>query len=54
MNQKESEKIKSLKDEIHHLKEYLVSDCCKKCFEIVSKIEAYQKEIEKIHSSINL
>jgi len=54
MSQKEREKIKSLKDEIHHLEEYLLSDCCEKCFEIVSKIEAYQKEIEKIQSSINL
>ena len=48
MSQTENAKIKSLKDEIYHLREYLYSDCCKKCADIVLKIEQYQKEIEKL------
>lgn len=43
-----AEKIKRIKDEIHHLKEYLLSDCCKQCAEIVSKIEDYQNEIKHL------
>jgi hypothetical protein len=54
MNQKESEKIKSLKDEIHHLKEYLVSDCCKQCSDIINKIEQHQQEIQKLQEKMNL
>lgn len=42
------EKIKRIKDEIHHLQEYLLSDCCKQCAEIVSKIEDYQNEIKHL------
>lgn len=47
-NQKTKEKIANLKDEIHHLKEYLLSDCCRQCTEIVSKIEKYQNEIKEL------
>ena len=53
MSQKESEKIKSLKDEIYHLKEYLYSDCCKKCADIVLKIEQYQQQIESLQNPKN-
>lgn len=45
---KAQEKIEELKDEIFHLKEYLLSDCCKQCAEIVSKIESYQHEIRQL------
>lgn len=44
-------KIKDLKDEIHHLKEYLLSDCCRQCSEIVSKIEKYQEELHILENS---
>jgi hypothetical protein len=47
MNTNET-KIKNLKDEINHLKEYLLSDCCRQCSEIVSKIEEYEKKIKKL------
>ena len=45
-NQKTKEKIKALEEEIHQLREYLFSDCCRQCEYIVKKIEDYQKEIE--------
>lgn len=51
MNQ--NEKIKSLTDEIHHLKEYLLSDCCKQCADIIDKIEQYQQDIERLKQKIN-
>lgn len=40
------EKIEKIKDDIFHLKEYLLSDCCKQCADIVAKIEQYQNEIQ--------
>lgn len=49
------EKIEKIKDDIFHLKEYLLSDCCKQCAEIVAKIEQYQNEIhflEKQHNHV--
>lgn len=49
------EKIEKIKDNIFHLKEYLLSDCCKQCAEIVTKIEQYQNEIhllEKQHHHV--
>ena len=54
MNQKESEKIKNLEDEISHLKEYLISDCCKQCSDIINKIEQHQQEIQKLQGKMNL
>lgn len=42
------ERLEKIRDEIHHLKEYLLSDCCKQCAEIVSKIEDYQNEIMQL------
>lgn len=48
-NQKTKEKIKILEEEIHHLREYLFSDCCRQCEYIAKKIEDYQKEIEKLN-----
>jgi hypothetical protein len=50
MNQNQA-KIENLKDEIHHLKEYLLSDCCRQCSEIVSKIEQYQKELYQLENN---
>jgi len=49
------EKIEKIKDDIFHLKEYLLSDCCKQCADIVAKIEQYQNEIhflEKQHNHV--
>jgi hypothetical protein len=38
-------KIQQLEEEIAHLKEYLLSDCCRQCSEIISKIDKYREEI---------
>jgi hypothetical protein len=43
-------KIENLKDEIHHLREYLLSDCCRQCLEIVSKIEEHEKELYQLET----
>jgi len=43
-------KIENLKDEIHHLREYLLSDCCRQCLEIVSKIEEHKKELYQLET----
>lgn len=52
MSQSPKEKIANLKDEIQHLKEYLLSDCCRQCSEIISKIEKYEKEIKDIEDKM--
>jgi hypothetical protein len=39
-------RIENLKERIHELEEYLISDCCQKCIEIINTIQEYQKEIE--------
>lgn len=52
MNQNEKEKIASLKDEIHHLKEYLLSDCCRQCSEIIAKIEKHEKELKDLEDKM--
>ena len=50
-DQKKQEEIKRLKEEIWHLDEYLLSDCCRQCAYIVETIESLKKEIEKIISN---
>ena len=42
--------IKHLKEKIHELQEYLISDCCRQCQAIIKTIEDYQKEIEQLQS----
>lgn len=52
MSQSRKEKIANLKDEIHHLKEYLLSDCCRQCSEIISKIEKYEQEVRDLEDKM--
>lgn len=40
--------IQNLKERIHELEEYLISDCCKQCVGIVNTIKRYQEEIEAL------
>jgi hypothetical protein len=44
--------ISHLKEKIHELEEYLISDCCKRCLKIIQTIEDYQKEIEQLQTQI--
>ena len=52
MKQNLKETISNLKNEIYHLKEYLVSDCCRQCSEIISKIEKHQQEIKELEENL--
>lgn len=52
MTQNLKEKIANLKDEIHHLKEYLLSDCCRQCSEIINKIEKYEQEVKDLEDKM--
>jgi hypothetical protein len=38
--------IQNLKERIHELEEYLISDCCKQCVGIIKTVEKYQEQIE--------
>ena len=44
--------IKHLKEKIHELREYLISDCCRQCDAIIKTIENYQREIQKLQTQI--
>lgn len=46
-------KIQKLEEEIAHLKEYLLSDCCRQCSDIISKIDKYRQEIEELTRLMN-
>lgn len=46
------EEIKKIQEEIYTLKEYLLSDCCKQCSEIVDRIERYQTEIIQLKTQL--
>lgn len=48
-----NEEIRRIKDEIHSLKEYLLSDCCRQCAEIITKIEKYESEIRTLETQLN-
>jgi hypothetical protein len=48
-NHPDQEKIIKLQEEIHLLKEYLLSDCCKQCAEIINKIEKYEAELKTLY-----
>ena len=45
--------IQKLEEEIAHLKEYLLSDCCRQCSQIIEKIENYNKEIDNLRKVSN-
>jgi hypothetical protein len=47
-----NKKIKTLEEEIEHLKEYLLSDCCRQCVDIISKIDKYQIEITELKTKL--
>lgn len=40
--------IQNLKERIHELEEYLISDCCKQCVGIINTIKIYQEQIEQL------
>lgn len=41
----DQQKLKDLKEKIHELQEYLLSDCCKTCRLIIDTINEYEQEI---------
>ena len=46
--QEKENQINLLKEKIHELQEYLISDCCRQCLVIIKTIEEYQEEIKKL------
>ena len=44
--------ISHLKEKIHELQEYLISDCCKRCLKIIQTIEDYQEEIRVLQAQL--
>lgn len=51
MNQQQE--IHRLEEEIAHLKEYLLSDCCRQCADIIKKIDDYELEIQVLREKIS-
>jgi hypothetical protein len=50
----QQKEINRLKEKIHELQEYLLSDCCRQCLVLIKTIEDYQKEIEILQSQIEI
>lgn len=48
-----NDEIKRLEEEVHHLKEYLLSDCCRQCSEIILKIDKYELEIQDLKKNLD-
>jgi hypothetical protein len=44
--------ISHLKEKIHELREYLVSDCCRQCLGIIKTIEEYQNDINRLQMDL--
>jgi hypothetical protein len=44
--------INHLKEKIHELREYLVSDCCRQCLGIIKTIEDYQNDINQLQMDL--
>jgi len=53
-NEKEKilDRIAQIKEDIWEAKEYIVSDYCKKCSEMYSKIDVLEKELSELKNSL--
>lgn len=51
-NEKILDRIAQIKEDIWEAKEYIVSDYCKKCSEMYSKIDALEKELSELKNSL--
>jgi hypothetical protein len=52
MSQEHQKQIDHLKEKIHELQEYLISDCCRQCLSIIKIIEEHQEEIQRLQHQL--